>query len=220
MAGRRFLSPEQARATYDRVGRLQDTQGFYERAAVDRMVAAGDFAAAHSVVEAGCGTGALAGRLLAGELPGDAQYCGLDLSPRMVELTRRRLASWADRAEVRLVDGTSPWPVQDAVADRVVATYVLDLLSPAATRTFWEQAARVLTPSGTVCLTSLTPGTGALTRVVSGAWSSLWRVSPRLTAGCRPVDLQDTLPAGWTVRTLETVAAFGVSSQVLVAGRD
>ncbi len=220
MAGRRYLTPEQARATYDRIGRLQDTQGFYERTAVDRMVAAGDFASARSVVEVGCGTGALARRLLVDDLPPQAQYCGLDLSPTMVELTRRRLASWADRAEVRLVDGSSPWPVEDGVVDRVVATYVLDLLSPAATRAFWEQAARVLTPSGTVCLTSLTPGTGALTRLVSGAWSSLWRVNPRLTAGCRPVDLRDSLPAGWTVRALETVGALGVSSQVLVAGRD
>ena len=59
-----YLTTEQAAAVYDRIGRWQDTQAFYEYRAVEDLVRSGDFEQARSVVEVGCGTGALAERLL------------------------------------------------------------------------------------------------------------------------------------------------------------
>jgi ubiquinone/menaquinone biosynthesis C-methylase UbiE len=87
----RYLSPEQAAAVYDRVGRWQDTQSFYERPAVDELIRAGQFEVATSVVEVGCGTGALAARLLDAHLPATARYVALEVSATMVGLTQRRL---------------------------------------------------------------------------------------------------------------------------------
>jgi trans-aconitate methyltransferase len=54
------LTSEQARRVYDRVGRAQDWQRFYEDAATADLVAHAGFDAAHSIVELGCGTGRLA----------------------------------------------------------------------------------------------------------------------------------------------------------------
>lgn len=213
----RYLSAGQAAAVYDRIGRWQDAQGF-ERPAVDALVVAGRFEQATNVVEIGCGTGALAARLLSDHLPATARYTGLDVSARMVSLARDRLQSWTDRAEVIQVDGRSPWPAPDTSCDRVLAAYVLDLLSPEAIHDFFAQAGRVLAPGGAVAVTSLTPGRRGAARRVSAAWSALWQVNPHLTGGCRPVDLSGHLPVDWTTRHSATVISFGVSSQVLVAG--
>ena len=55
----RFITPEQARRFYDRIGRGQDARPVSERRALDALAAQGDFARAGAVVEFGCGTGRL-----------------------------------------------------------------------------------------------------------------------------------------------------------------
>jgi SAM-dependent methyltransferase len=214
----RYLSPAQAGVFYDRVGSLQDTQGFYERAVVDVLVLSGAFERAGLAVEVGCGTGTLARQLLAGPLPVTARYVGLEVSPRMAALTRDRIQGWADRAMVALIDGQSPWPVAPASADRVVAAYVLDLLSPAGIQDFFAQARRVLRPGGMVAVASLTPGRAGLARLVSSAWTALWGLRPSLTGGCRPVDVAAMLPPdAWAAVQQQVLTRFGVTSQVLTA---
>ena len=56
----RYLSPEQAKRFYDRLGSGQDWQRFYENPATSQLIAHAGFDSAHSVFEFGCGTGALA----------------------------------------------------------------------------------------------------------------------------------------------------------------
>ena len=144
----RFITPEQARRFYDRIGRAQDARPLSERRALDALAAQGDFGRAAAVLEFGCGTGRFAARLLRDGLPDGATYLGLDVSPRMVELARAALAPWAGRARVELTDGSVHLPVPDASVDRVVSTYVLDLLSPADADAFIAEARRVLRPGG------------------------------------------------------------------------
>ena len=93
-----------ARRFYDRIGVLQDTQRFYEVPAVRRLVALGDFEHAEAVVELGCGTGRFASNLLENVLRPAATYLALDVSPGMIRLTKQRLAPWADRARVELLN--------------------------------------------------------------------------------------------------------------------
>ena len=68
------LSPTEAKEFYDRFGSRQDRQGFYEDAALDRLIRYGDFASSRRVFELGCGTGRLAHRLLTHELPEESFY--------------------------------------------------------------------------------------------------------------------------------------------------
>ena len=91
----RFITPEQARRFYDRIGRGQDARPLSERRALDALAAHGDFAHAASVLEFGCGTGRFAARLLRESLPGGATYLGLDVSPHMIDLARTAVAPWA-----------------------------------------------------------------------------------------------------------------------------
>ena len=212
------LSPAQARAVYDRVGASQDRQGWYEDAAVDQAVAHGAFGSARSVVEVGCGTGRLAARLLAHELPPDGTLAASDPSPVMVALARQRLAAWGDRAEV--VEAFGVPPVAPGSADRVVVTYVLDLLSDADTRRVIADAHRALAPGGRLVLAGLSSGTGPVSRAVAAGWRTVWHVRPTWVGGCRPVEAGSLLDGRqWETVHHERVAPWGVPSESLVAVR-
>jgi SAM-dependent methyltransferase len=78
------LSHAAARALYDRIGRWQDTQRFYEDEATADLIAHADLHQAQSVFEFGVGTGRLAARLLRDHLPATAHYLGIDISATMV----------------------------------------------------------------------------------------------------------------------------------------
>jgi ubiquinone/menaquinone biosynthesis C-methylase UbiE len=212
------LTSEQARAVYDRIGALQDWQRFYEDAATRALVAQADFGDARAVVEVGCGTGRFAAQLLAEHLPPDATYQGLDVSPVMVKLATARLQPWADRARVRLVDGGAHLPVANGRADRVVTSYVLDLLAPEHATDLLEDVHRVLRRDGLLATAGLTEGVSPSTRAVSRAWRAIWRRWPELVGGCRPIDAAALLaPDRWEIAHREVVCAWRVCSEVLVA---
>jgi SAM-dependent methyltransferase len=216
----RFITPEQARRFYDRIGRGQDARPLSERRALDALAAHGDFPHATSVLEFGCGTGRFAARLLREQLPGGATYLGLDVSPHMTALASVAVAPWAGRARVDLTDGRVSFPASDASCDRVVSTYVLDLLSPADGAAFIAEARRVLRPGGMLALASLAPGRTMPARLVTRLWQALWSLNPALLGGCRPLRLGALLDSEeWIVLASFPVTDWFLSSDVLVARR-
>lgn len=213
-----MLSRADARAFYDRFGARQDAQGWYEDPPVARLVERGVFAGARSVVELGCGTGRVAERLLREVLPRDARYLALDSSPTMVGLARERLAPFRARAEVRLTDGDPVLPVPDRSTDRVVSTYVLDLLSEPDIGAFVADAHRALADGGRLCLVGLTDGERGLSRLVSSLWRRVHRRNPSRVGGCRPLCMAAHLPRDrWRVEHREVVTAWTIPSEILVA---
>lgn len=211
------LTPVEAARVYDRIGRFQDWQAFYEGPAVNDLIAHVHLDSARSLFELGCGTGALAARLLAEHLPARATYLGVDVSPHMVRLSRERLERWADRARVLPTDGLLPLSGADGTYSHFLAVYVFDLLSEAYARAVLRETARLLQPGGRVGLVSLAPGRSRLARLVGGAWGALWELAPGLTCGCRPLDLGSLLEQGWVTEYRALVEAWGVASEVIVA---
>lgn len=217
---RHSFTPADAKRFYDRFGKKQDLQ-FYENTALDRLLAVGDFEHASSVFELGCGTGRFAERLLRERLPPAARYVGVDISETMVRLTDARLSPWRGRTEARLQDGTTPWPEPDGACDRFVATYVLDLLEPAALADVVREAHRLLAPRGLLCVLAMTEGQTALSRVLGAAWKTVHAWNPRFVGGCRPVRIESFLDEPhWRRKQLEIVSSWGVCSQVVIATRD
>jgi ubiquinone/menaquinone biosynthesis C-methylase UbiE len=209
------LRAAQARAVYDRIGRVQDWQ-FYEDRALAQLLADCAPQRAQSVFEFGCGTGRLAVRMLE-LLPPTARYLGVDVSPVMVALATNRLAAWGARARVRLVDGSMPLPAEANSVDRIVCTYVFDLLDEADMVAVLGEFERILTADALVCLVSARPGITRFERLVSGLWTMVWRRVPQLVGGCRPIRLDQTMGPRWAIRHQRVVHSWGLVSEVVVA---
>jgi ubiquinone/menaquinone biosynthesis C-methylase UbiE len=214
----RYLSPAQAKRFYDRFGSRQDSQGFFENPAINELIAHAAFDSAHSVFEFGCGTGALAARLLQHHLPADARYVGLDISDTMLSLAQERLKPWSDRARVYQSDGSPRLHDPDRSFDRFVSTYVFDLLAPDFIDRLLSEAHRLLVRGGKLSLVSMTLGASPFSRAVCWGWQRLWRLRPGLVGGCHPFELSEYLQSEWWKPDHQTkVTSWGVTSEVLVA---
>lgn len=215
-----MLTRDEARVFYDAFGARQDQQGFYEDRATAELVAHAAFENATSVFEFGCGTGRFAQELLSRHLGATATYRGCDLSSTMVDLARTRLAPYGDRARVDRSDGAPRIDASDAVFDRFISNYVLDLMPSDDIAALVREAWRVLTPGGLLCLVSLTRGNGMLSRFVSGAWSVVHRMRASLVGGCRPIQLQRYLASPlWRIEYRAVVAPFAIPSEIVVASK-
>ena len=213
----RVLNPLDLKAYYDRFGKKQDSQGFYENPALDALVAHADFENAQYVFEFGCGTGKFADSLLAKHLPASANYLGYDVSTVMIGLANNRLAKYGDRVKLMLTDGSIQFDLPNRSIDRVVSTYVLDLLSEEDARDFLSESHRMLIPGGKVCLASLTKGVGMPSRLISSLWMKIFRMKPSIVGGCRPVLLENYVDQKeWKIRYQNVVTPFGVPSEVLI----
>lgn len=216
----RTLSYDEARAVYDRIGAGQDSQAFYEDRATDRLLTHADFGSARAVFEYGFGTGRFAETILRDQLPADALYRGLDLSPVMLELATARLSRFGDRVSLAQSDGGAPSGEPAQAYDRFVSNFVLDLLSDADVRAVVAEAHRMLRPAGRLCVASLSPGHGPGSKMVIGVWSFIHRLKPSLVGGCRPLRLPDFLPKdSWRILTREKLSPFGLPLEAIVAER-
>ncbi len=207
----------QARRFYDRLGSGQDTQAAYEAPALELLIRHGAFAEASAVAEFGAGTGRLAARLLAHELPATAHYWAFDLSPRMVGLATTRLARFGERVQVHQTDGPIRLPLPAQSVDRVLTTYVLDLLAPDDLAAFATEARRVLRPGGLLAMASLTVAYTPGARLVQRLWNAAYRIHPSIVGGCRPIELAPLFPSGdWMTVFADRTTRIAMPSQVLV----
>jgi len=203
---------------YDRFGKKQDSQSFYEDSALDDLIIHAHLADAEKVFEFGCGTGRFAARLLAEHFSPSATYLGCDLSSTMVGLAKERLSIYPEHAQVLQSEEKVSFPLPNNSVNRVISTYVLDLLPEAGIREFFLDAHRVLNDKGKLCLISLTEGTTLFSRVVSAGWDTIFHLHPSLVGGCRPIHLEKyTDPHYWEVEYGNVSIAFGIPSEVLIA---
>ena len=216
----RVLTHEQAQAFYNRMGAKQDWQAFFEAKATHDLIMHASFETAQAVFEFGCGTGALAARLLAAHLEPSACYAAVDSSPTMIRLAQARLARFGSRVQVWQTDGPLRFEAASGSYDRFVSTYVADLLSAADIAEMLSEAHRLLRPEGILCLVSLTPGPAWFSRLVTGLWTGIHRFAPSLVGGCRPLELRTLLPASsFHLEYVHVVTAFGIPSEIIVAKR-
>lgn len=213
-----MLSHQEAKAFYNRLGKKQDWQGFYEDVAIEALIRSGEFDKAGTVLELGCGTGRFAEKLLRRHLPANARYVGIDISETMVALAKERLLPFGPRAKICLTDGSLDLEFEPAFFDRFVANYVLDLLSIEDIRRVIQEARRVLSGGGLMGLTSLTNGFTPISRFVERTWTTLHAIRPALVGSCRPISLLEIVTGpGWRIQYDEKFIQYGVPSEVLVA---
>ena len=185
----RVLTHQQAKAFYDRFGKKQDWQGFYDDIATEALIRNGEFNRAGAVFEFGCGTGRFAETLLERHLPANAGYVGIDISGTMVALAKERMVRFGPRAEVILIDGSPQLDFETGAFDRFVSNYVFDLLKLEDIRAVLREAWRILSEGGFLGFVSLTHGITCISRIVESIWMTIHSIRPVIVGGCRTVTL-------------------------------
>lgn len=138
----------------------------------------------------------------------------LDISPTMLAMARRRTGAPVCEADARTL------PFADAGFDRLISTYLLDLLPYGDIPTVLREFRRVLVPDGRIVLVTLTKGIDIPSRLFVAVWEAAYRVNPVLCGGCRPLRLKEVvMAAGFRDVQREVVVQFGVPSEVLTARR-
>ncbi len=143
-------SPDGIAGVFDRAADTYDDVGVpWFRPIADGLVAELAVRPGERVLDVGCGRGAALGPLT--RATGARGYAlGIDIAPRMVELTARDLAD-VPQAEVRVGDARSP-ALPEASFDVVASSLVLFFLpDPAAALAAWT---RLLVPGGRLGVTT------------------------------------------------------------------
>jgi ubiquinone/menaquinone biosynthesis C-methylase UbiE len=207
----RSLSPDAARRTYDRLAAYYDWFSLYEahakQAALERLALAPGL----RLLNVGLGTGKYHDAIPPALAPG-GMAVGLDLAWRMLAQARQRGVDLLVQA-----DGGG-LPFAPASFDRLLCTYVLDLVNLAAIPEWLAGFRRALRPGGRMVLLSLTEGVNLPSRGFVALWKAAYAISPLACGGCRPLQLsQMAQQAGFTQVEREVVVQWGVPSELLVA---
>lgn len=207
------ITTGQAQRFYNWLGAGHDLGERYERAAKARGLDLLELRPGQRVLNAGVGTGKEQIVIQERLLPAGIAY-GIDISQTMLALTAGRVAPPADRALCR--GDIHRLPYRAGTFDRVLSTYVIDLIPLAEIDLIIAEFYRVLRPGGRLVTVSLTAGTTLPSRLLMSAWQAFYRVSPLMLGGCRPVRLTyPFLKAGFGVVNREIVIQSGVPSEIV-----
>ena len=193
-------------AAYDLWSEVYDTDNNFLQALdtvqmqvlLPRLVAAMTLPAPWKLVDLGCGTGRNTLNLLS--IPSVSRIAGYDLSPKMLEIARRRVAdtSHTKAVEFEVYDalGSDAGVQAEGVrADAVISTLVLEHLP---VDVFFGQASRMLKSSGLLLVTNMHSEMGGI--------SQAGFVDPRTGEKIRPVASY----AHTVAETVEAAEKFGL----------
>ena len=208
------ISPQTAQRFYDWLGAKHDLGSRFERQAKDRGLELLDVGLAQRFLNVGVGTGKEQ-RTVQAALPPGGQSFGIDLSREMLTLTRQRVP------ETNLCQANAEQlPFANGRFDRLLCTYVLDLLGTAVLPQVLAEFHRVLQPGGKLVLVSLTEGTDVPSKLLIGLWKTAYKVHPLTCGGCRPLQLKTLVQqARFSILKREVVVQLGVPSEVILAER-
>lgn len=205
------ISTQAARRFYDRRGARHDWTEPWESRAKVRAVQLLDVAPRQRALNVGVGTGKDHSRLQAAVIPG-GMAVGLDISPVMLDLTRARTGSPVCQGDARRL------PFKDACFDRLLCTYVLDLIPAVDLPIVLAEFRRVVKPAGRMVLVTLTEGTTLPSRILIALWRTLYRLSPLVCGGCHPLQTAHLVQtAGFNDVRREVVVQLTVPSEVITA---
>ena len=148
------------------------------------------------------------------KVPGLKRCVGVDLSWRMLDRGRRRLAAnGVGRRDLCRANATS-LPFGHAVFDILFNLYMIDLLLEEDVLHVLREFARVLRLGGRLIVLTM----AEQARVVNAVWKWSYHVSPVLVGGCRPVPVAETLESnGWKIDLWERISQCGFRSELIVA---
>lgn len=207
----RTVSAATARRFYDWIGARYDLVALYEGVAVQQALAQLDVCPGNTTVDVGTGTGRHLKVLRQAVGPAGVAV-GVDISRVMLQIASKRSGGAVCQADARAL------PILDNTVDRLLASYLLDLIPLDDLARALAEFRRVLKPGGRVALVSLTEGTDPMSHFLIALWKAVYRISPVACGGCRPVQLADLVATiGYRDVTREVVLQAGIPSELVLA---
>jgi ubiquinone/menaquinone biosynthesis C-methylase UbiE len=207
------IKKEQVTAVYSRIAPIYDIWAWLtERRARARCLELAAIRDGEDVLEVAVGTGVAFVEILEANPSGHNE--GVDLTPAMLMRAETRAARAGYGCYNLRIGDAYDLPFPDDSFDVVVNNYMFDLLPERDFVTVLEEFRRVLRPGGRLAMVNMTDGR----HWYNGIWNRLYRVSPALLGGCRPVSLLPALQqCGFREATNEYVSQFTFPSEVIFA---
>lgn len=209
------VSQPEAANLYDSLAKYYDLWGrLTESKARKRCLTLSAIADGEQVLEVAVGTGLAFVELVRRNPSG--RNVGIDLSKGMLAKAKQRLRR-ADCSNYELSPGTALEIEAEAESfDVLLNCYMFDLLDESEWPKVLHEYYRVLKPAGRLVLANMTFGE----KWGSEIYPRLYRWSPTLMGGCRPVSLSGPLEQhGFRVERREYIQQFFFPSEIILAAR-
>jgi ubiquinone/menaquinone biosynthesis C-methylase UbiE len=152
-----------------------------------------------NILEIGPGTGYLANKILNNidNLNKNTKYIGIDLSKTMINKAKHNLKEYINQDIVSLhfVNNSILFTDESLfnnTIDRVVLTYVLDLMSASDIHILLNILKYKMKNNSKICLINLTYGNNSISRIITNIWQIIYKLfGKHSTGGCRPLNMMD-----------------------------
>lgn len=200
--------PEDIKKSYGTVSRIYAIiEGIFEKGLRQKGLGLLDIAPGEVILEIGVGTG-YSLKEIASSVGHSGRACGLDITPQMLEITRKRLekARLIDRAELYEGDARN-MPYQDNSFDAVYMASTLELFDSPDIPGVLKEVRRVLKPGGRLGVASLTRE-GREGSLFIRLYEWLHKKLPKY-ASCRPIYVEKSVAeAGYQITTSEEFVLY------------
>lgn len=189
---------------YDIWSRLTEEQ------ALQTILRWADIQDGQNLLEAGVGTGRLFSRLIPNNKTG--KNIGIDLSDAMLEKSRKKCSGLSNKQLLK-ADITA-LPDNLGNFDRIISSYVLDLLPASLYPAILNRFRSMLKPDGSLIIAYMEAGESPAHRF----WNWIAITFPRLMTHCRPIDLKTYLrEAGFVIVRNKSLTQLTFPSCVIEA---
>jgi ubiquinone/menaquinone biosynthesis C-methylase UbiE len=208
-----MITREQTRQNYDRMSRWYDMFAGSEKKFTETGLQILGAKAGERVLEIGFGTGhSLV--TLAQQVRETGLVTGVELSPGMIEVTRKRIQTKSPERSVQMIrgDGTLT-PFASNSFDATFLSFTLELFSDAEIPVVLKECRRVLKQEGRLVIVSLAKQDVLACRLYE--WGhERWPVM----LDCRPIELRNSLETGgFRVQAAKTQTMWGLPVEIVLS---
>lgn len=208
----------EVRQAYDRISKFYDyTLGLLGRKYVKTALDCLAVAEGEAVLEIGFGTGHCLKWIA--ELVGPAgKVCGIDISPAMIQNTRKRLEKGGSVNRVELCCGDATFlPFRESAFDAVFMSFALEVLDTPEIPRVLSQIKKVLKPDGRLGIIDMSKEDGKSVFLKAYEW--MHNKCPKYL-GSRPIYAEQCLiDARYQIRSRERIRIFRLPAEIIVAIR-
>ena len=207
---------EEARQFYNRISGFYDClAGNFEQRYAAHTLRLLDIQIGENVLEIGFGTGTIL-KKIAKLVENEGKAYGIDISPRMLEATKKKLvkAKLMDRVELFCGDAMN-LHFEDNFFDAAFMSFTLELFDTPEIPRLLEEIKRVLKINGRVGIVGLSKSYGESMLLRLYEWTH--RRWPRYL-DCRPIYVEDSLKeADFNIVSSEMASLVGLPLEIIVA---